>query len=167
MQSTAEMIFPDKAIAASVMGLLKKRKGGEWEIEKVVTGFKVRSLAPAPQLKVVMGLDLAKDGSLSQTVIAIKKAAEPLQVVENTSSFLAESGLVASKKANTEQTVYVALTYRKQSPQFLEVEHNGKVTWVQKSCVEASEVDHAALKVMLKMPQSYAKKRGFAFTFKP
>ena len=154
MYDTAKMIYQDEAIARMILAKMQQRHpNGGWEITTVHNGHQVRSTIE----KVLVKTDL---GHGNPHMISV----EP--VSSDTASAKLLKGIVGNPVKAGEQQVFVKLAYVKQSPQFLEVKNAGKTTWVQKSCVTKWDVNHLYNTVLIQLPLSYAKKRGFAYAYK-
>ena len=162
MSATAAMIYSDKSVARMIMGKMAKRHpDDDWKIEQVPTGFQVKQIVTTPLVVTVN----KPSGGKTMNFVPKSKGAAPAGPAHNEgpSPWTPFSEIVEgiAKKKAAGHLFTAVFVYRKQTEQFLEIEFNGKVTWVQKSSVASYDIDHEILSVTITMPIAYAMKRGF------
>ena len=154
MSATAAMIYSDKSVARMIMGKMAKRHpDDDWKIEQVPTGFQVKQIITKP----VIVTQLKPSGGKTMNFVPNPKGVAPAGPAYG----MGPSPWGTKVTKNHGHLFTAVFVYRKQTEQFLEIEFNGKVTWVQKSSVESYDIDHEILSVTITMPIAYAMKRGF------
>jgi hypothetical protein len=131
----AQLIYPQKNVAAMIAGRLSKSKGVEYKVSKLAVGFLVEpTVKPEPK---------------TVTNFAIQAA--------NAESAMAK--IVEGLKIDGSSYFQIEMPVKSISKEWIHARHDGKAFWIAKSSLADWGVTNPGF-IKLVMTNAYAKKRG-------